>query len=247
MIKPGRLPVDCNTDAMSGTFSDINTLLAPASVQLENENAWCSFPDGQGFVASRSHWPGVTGEMASWWMWWHSGESERYSLWHPWAHTSVSSTFSEFFNDPNYTNQQKLVGSVHHVVEIIGELSQDIQIHWKRPNYFGLDESKFDENGIVASACGEIYVAGPLLKAVDMIHLWYKTEGGLELRSRYFMANHVQARLPLLNKLPIDKIGNWLGIKKFIVGPKLSLLQFHHDQQVSSYIYRGRSVTNAAI
>lgn len=233
MIKPGRTPIDCTSGAMSGNFSDINTLLAPASVQLKNEDAWCSYPDGQGFVSSRSHWPGVTAEMASWWMWWHSGQSERYSLWHPWAHISVSSTYSEHFDDPKYSDTQKLVGSIHHVREIIGELNQNIEIHWKRPNYFGLDESKFDENGIVASACGEIYIAGPLLKAVDMVHLWYKTEGGLELRSRYFMGNHLRTPVPLIDKLPIEKIASWFHLKKFMVGPKLSLLQFHHDQQVS--------------
>lgn len=171
-----------------------------------------------------------------WWLWWHSAAGVRYSLWHPWAHIDVSSTYADKFNDTGLNATQKLIGSIHHIEEIIGESEQSIDIHWKRPGYFGLDESRFDEVGIVASGCGEIYIPqNSPLKAVDMIHLWYKTEGGLELRSRYFLANKVRVDIPILGKLlPIDTIANLLGIKNYIVGPDLSLLQFHHDQQVSS-------------
>lgn len=132
-----------STDPLSSnliSFSDINALLAPANVQLAHENAWCAYKDGQGFVASRSHWPGVTKDMITWWFWWHSKESARYSLWHPWAHKSISSTYADKFDDPSLNNTEKLLGSVHHITEIIGSDEQTIDIHWKRPSFFGIDE-----------------------------------------------------------------------------------------------------------
>jgi len=70
-----------------------------------------------------------------------------------------------------------------------------------------------------------------------MIHLWYETDEGLELRSRYYLANNVQLKIPILGQLfPIDKLGSLLGIKKAIVGRSLSFLQFHHDQQEMTHL-----------
>lgn len=222
-IEPGRKEMDCNTQALKGDFSDINTLLAPASTTLASENGWCHYEDGRGYVASRTHFPSVTPDMISWWFWWHSKESVRYSLWHPWAHEEISSTYADKFDDPSLNNTQKLIGSIHHVKEIIGHSEQSIDIHWQRPSYFKLDESKFEENGIAAAACGEIYLQGTPVKAVDMIHLWYKTDNGLELRSRYFLANNIQLRVPILGQLfPLDQIASLLGLKKAIVGRDLA-------------------------
>lgn len=138
------------------SFSDINTLLAPPSVELPNENAWCSYPDGQGYVASRTHFPNVTADMINWWFWWHSAESVRYSLWHPWAHVSISSDYTSKFGDASLNDTQKRIGSTHHITEIIGEVTETIDIHWKNASYFGLNVDEFPANKIVADACGEV-------------------------------------------------------------------------------------------
>lgn len=237
IIEPGRKEMDCKTQALKGDFSDINTLNAPASITLPNEDGWCHYDDGTGYVASRTHFPGVTADMISWWFWWHSVSGERYSLWHPWAHEDAASTFADKFDDRSLNNSQKLVGSIHHIKEIIGHSEQSIDIHWQRPSYFKLDESKFAQNGIVASACGEILIQGTPLKAVDMIHLWYQTDSGLELRSRYFLANNLQLRIPVLGKLlPVDQVVNALGVKNFIVGRDLAHEQFYHDSQEMTHL-----------
>lgn len=209
--------------------------MAPASVQLLNENAWCAYDDGQGYVASRTHWPNVTAEQIQWWFWWHSADSNRYKLWHPFAHISVSSNFASNFTNPNLNSTEKLLGSIHHVEEIIGESMQSIDIHWKRPSNWGIDETQFEHNGVVASACGEVYL-GPI-KAVDMIHLWYQTISGLELRSRYFLANQVHITIPIVNvTMDVDPIANALKIKSVIVGPEMSQAQFIHDQQEMTHL-----------
>ncbi|KAN0065670.1 hypothetical protein ACQY0O_000800 [Thecaphora frezii] len=232
MIAPGRKPIDCQTQAMKPDLSDINTLLVPAETTLPIENGWCAYPSGAGYVASRTHFPGGTGDMASWWMWWHSAESERYTLWHPWAHISVSSSYKDKFNDTSLDNTQKLVGSVHQVTENIGDAKESIEIHWFPPEHFKLDTAKLQAAKVVATACGEIYV-GPM-KAIDMIHLWFeKADGsGLELRSRYFLGS----KLNLGGAIPVDPIASPLGAQNLFVGRHLAHNQFHHDQQEFTHL-----------
>ncbi|PWN35516.1 uncharacterized protein FA14DRAFT_154929 [Meira miltonrushii] len=105
-------------------------------------------------------------------------------------------------------------------------------------DFFGLDETKFDEVGIVASACGEIYIPqNSPVKAVDMIHLFYKTDNGLELRSRYYLGNNIQVEIPVLGSLlPVNTIANLLGLNNLAVGAELSYSQFHHDQQEMTHL-----------
>ncbi|KAK0546136.1 hypothetical protein OC845_004750 [Tilletia horrida] len=237
MIDPGRLEIDCPTQAMKPDLSDINTLNVPATTTLPVENGWCVYKDGSAYVASRTHFPGGTGEMAQWWMWWHSAESARYTLWHPWAHVSVSSTFADKFNDTTLNSTAKLYGSLHSITEIIQEVSEKIDIKWYDPSHFGLDTSKFEANGIVANACGEIYFGnGSPIKAINMVHLWYKTSTGLDLRSRYYIANDIKLDIPFLGFIPLNTLANTFGIKKLLVGRKMAELQFHHDQQEFTHL-----------
>ncbi|KAK0532854.1 hypothetical protein OC835_003203 [Tilletia horrida] len=227
MINPGRNEIDCPTQAMKPDLSDINALNVPATTTLPVENGWCAYSDGSAYVASRTHFPGATGEQAQWWLWWHSAESARYSLWHPYAHVSVASSFANKFNDTSLNATQKLYGSVHHITEIIQEVQESIDIHWYPPSHFGLDESKFAANGIVAAGCGEIYIGNNTpIKAINMIHLWYQTADGLDLRSRYYIANNVQLDIPIIGKLiPINTLANLFGIKKIVAGRNIAMLQ----------------------
>ncbi|KAL9936670.1 hypothetical protein V8E36_004738 [Tilletia maclaganii] len=238
MIQPGRMEIDCPTQALKPDLSDVNTLLVPASKTLPVENGWCAYSDGSAYVASLTRFPGGTGDMAQWWMWWHSAEPARYALWHPWAHVKVASNFVNKFNDTSLNNTAKLYGSVHQITEIIQEVQESIDIHWYPPSHFGLDESKFAANGIVANACGEIYFGnGSPLKAINMIHLWYKTSDGLVLRSRYFIANNLKLDIPVLGSLiPINLLANAFGIKKIVAGRNIAELQFHHDQQEFTHL-----------
>ncbi|PWN50673.1 hypothetical protein IE53DRAFT_362177 [Violaceomyces palustris] len=236
MIEPGRTSIDCPTQALKPDLSDINKLLIPANQTLDIENGWCAYDDGSGYVASRTHFPGSTGAMASWWLWWHSAETARYTLWHPWAHVSVSSSYAAKFSDPTLNNTQKLFGSVHKVSEIIGDAPEDIEIHWFPASHFGIDEAKFAEVGGVATGCGELYSGG--VKIGDMVHLFFQKAdaSGIELRSRYFLGNKFSVNVPLLGDLDIDLLANTFGIKKLTIGRHLASNQFHHDQQEFTHL-----------
>ncbi|PWN39537.1 hypothetical protein IE81DRAFT_21949 [Ceraceosorus guamensis] len=236
-IDAGKQSLNCNTQALKQDLSDIRRLQTPITNELPGESGWCSYPDGGGYVASKTYWPGVTGEMITWWFWWHSAASVRYSLWHPWGHVSIDSTYKDRLDNPNLLNQQKYIGAVHHINEIIGDQLLPIDIHFKNVSDIGLDPTQLAPNGIVASASGEIYAQGTPLKIANMYHFWHEVPGGLILRSRYFLGNNVQVQIPILGQfLPINQIAALLGIKNIIAGRPLSLQQFFHDSQEMTHL-----------
>jgi hypothetical protein len=45
--------------------------------------------------------------MFRWWFWWHSFESERYSLWYPWNHVSIWRSDRNTETQPGLTDEQR--------------------------------------------------------------------------------------------------------------------------------------------
>lgn len=88
--------------------------------------------------------------MFRWWFWWHSFEPERYSLWHPWCHADIWRTDPETETAPNLTDEQRYVGSTHHINEYIGQDPLDIEITFIDPARWGFDADGFAVAGIGA-------------------------------------------------------------------------------------------------
>jgi 2,4-diacetylphloroglucinol hydrolase len=230
-------------------LSQIRRLLEPGDHAVEN--GWYASPDGTGYVASKTQFPGATGDMIDWWFWWHSVEGERYALWYPFNHCDVRSTYSwwttsdftpEAVRDPqtgsgvpilereDVPHRHKWLGSTHTVSEFIGPAHVEVRIEFKEPGYFGLGTwEELKEAGYEAAVCGLLWDRKLPLKIGDMIHLWRKTEDGLELRSRYYLAHELYADILGL-KLHVDWLGGPLGIKRASAGDKVAYEQLLHDQ-----------------
>lgn len=230
-------------------LSQIRKLLEPGDHAVEN--GWYVYPDGAGYVTSKTQFPGCTGEMIDWWFWWHSVEGERYALWYPYNHCDVNSTYS-WWTTSNFTpvakrdsstgkrlpileredlpHRQKWLGSIHTVSEFIGPQHMKLRIEFKEPSYFGLGSwEDLKKAGYEAAVCGLLWDKDLPLKVGDMIHLWRKTEDGLELRSRYYLAHQVYVDIFGL-KVFVDWIGGFLGIKRAAAGEKVAYEQLLHDQ-----------------
>lgn len=204
-------------------LSQIRKLFEPGDQPVEN--GWYVFPDGTGYVTSKTQFPGCTADMIEWWFWWHSVEGERYALWYPYNHCDVKSTYarlgrSQFttqaMKDPKSGRQipilerddlphrQRWLGSTHTVTEFIGPLLMSLRIEFKEPSYFGLgtyDDLK--EAGYETAVCGILWDRILPMKVGDMIHLWRKTDNGLELKSRYYLGHQVYFDILGL-KIPVD-------------------------------------------
>ncbi|KAH8748662.1 PhlG protein [Diaporthe sp. PMI_573] len=210
-------------------LSQIRRLLDPGDHAVEN--GWYVYPDGTGYVASKTHFPGCTGEMIDWWFWWHSVEGERYALWYPYNHCDVRSAYSvPILEREDVSHRHKWLGSTHTVSEFIGPVHMELRIEFKEPGYFGLGTwEELKEAGYEAAVCGLLWDKTLPLKVGDMIHLWRKTDNGLELRSRYYLAHEVYVDILGL-KVYVDWLGGLLGIKRAAAGEKVAYEQLLHDQ-----------------
>lgn len=238
-----------NPDTNVLPLFQIRRLLEPGDHAVEN--GWHVNPDGTCYVTSKTQFPACTADMIDWWFWWHSVEAERYALWYPYNHCGIKSTYSKLTKtkytplakrDPktgrevpilerdDIPHRQKWLGSVHTVSEFIGPRRMTLRIEFKEPSYFGFGEwEEWKAAGYEVAVCGILWDRFLPLKVGDMIHLWRKTETGLELRSRYYLAHQVYFDI-FGFKLSVDKIGELLRLKQLEAGPKIAYEHFLHDQ-----------------
>ena len=193
------------------------------------ENGYCELADGSGYVASHVPFPGCTGEMYRWWFWWHSVESARYTLWYPHNHVACEPVDREPLTRAGLSHEERYVGTIHHVDELIGPDRLQIAIRFVDPAELGLDTSRFADAGIVGHACARVRLLNMPFEAVSMVHLARKTEDGFEQRSRYWLAHDVKTRVLGIN-LSVDGIASALGIKRRMAGARVAYEQLLHDQ-----------------
>ncbi|KAF4774077.1 PhlG protein [Colletotrichum scovillei] len=183
-----------------------------------HENGWRSLPDGTAYVTSRTRFPGSTGDMVRWWFWWHSVEPERYALWFPYDHLAARSTYADRLHRTDLSHTQKWLGSTHRVTEFIGATKMTVNIHFVDPAQYGLPWEELKAAGYEAAVCAELrdgLVSN--LKIGDFLHLWRKTEDGLELRIMGM-------------KVGIDYLAGALGFKHRMAGDNIAYEHFIHDQ-----------------
>ncbi|KAK8069233.1 phloretin hydrolase [Apiospora phragmitis] len=207
-------------------LEDVSRLLEPGYLEDgEAENGWCALSDGTAYVASKTHFPAATGEMIDWWFWWHSVEPERYALWYPYNHVEARSSFAGNgqLHRADLGHREKWLGSTHRVTEFIGPYHKRIRIQFVEPHdprhHFGagLTPEGLRDAGYVAAVCAVLWDAYIPLKLGEFVHLWRAVEGGLELRSRYWLGHQVYLQLPGM-KMPLDRLGGLLGIKRMLAG-----------------------------
>ena len=119
-------PID-SADAL--TFAEVQRLLDPDALAVEN--AWCTRPDGVGYVAVRTEMPAVTAQMIDWWFDWHPRDPIRYRIWHPIAHRDNS------LQAPARPGAKAYWGATHHPVEDLGAGTVHARIEFLRPTEMG--------------------------------------------------------------------------------------------------------------
>ncbi|KAF6810118.1 PhlG protein [Colletotrichum sojae] len=195
-----------------------------------HENGWRAMADGTAYVASRTRFPGSTGDMVRWWFWWHSVEPERYALWFPHDHLAARSTYADRLHRSDLSHTQKWLGSTHRVTEFVGSAKMTVHIHFVDPAVYGLPWDELRRAGYEAAVCAELRDGLlPNLKIGDFLHLWRRTEDGLELRSRYWLGGGVHYKV-LGMKVGIDYLAGKLGFKHRMAGENIAYEHFIHDQ-----------------
>jgi 2,4-diacetylphloroglucinol hydrolase len=170
--------------------------------------------------------------MVRWWFWWHSVEPERYALWFPPAHFAVRPSFAPpLLARPDLPDTRKWLGATHRVVEFVGARPMALRTTFVSPARYGLPWARLRDAGYEAAVCAELHHAHLPMRIGDFLHLWRRSPDGkgLELRSRYWLGSGVRLELFGL-KVPLDYLGDKLGIKKRMAGENVAYEHFMHDK-----------------
>jgi hypothetical protein len=222
-LEQGPIPHD---DALS--FEDINRLLEPG--YLNDEIGYCVMPDGSGFASMLTVMPGVTGAMLDWWFVWHPQEALRYKIWYPGAHISNSVNDSKRLNDKSLSLRERNFYITHYPVEDIGKGVEKLSITFVPPEEFGFDTSRFYTSNIATVICGVVGYPGLNVQHTYIVHCARKVNGGIELRSRFWLGYHIKFNL-LSQYSIINKIANSFLTKKIIITQKIAKNMAYHCAQ----------------
>lgn len=214
-------------DALAPTPLALNTLLDAGYHAVET--GYCELNDGSAYVASLVPFPGCTGEMFRWWFWWHAVEPARYTLWYPHNHVSAVPVDPTVLTRAGLTDEQRYIGTTHHVDEFIGPERLRIAIQFVDPSEYGFDTTRFAQAGIVGHACANVRLRGVGLTVCKMVHLARRTSAGFELRSRYWIAHDLHLKVAGVS-VPIDPWLSRSGLKRRAAGARAAYEQLLHDQ-----------------
>lgn len=159
---------------------------------LDAEIGYCVMEDGTGYMANLTPMPGVTVEMFDWWFAWHGLGELRYTLWDPEDHFSAISTHQIQGRCQSLSMKERYYNTTHIIREDIGGGPADIFANFRDPAEMGFDAEK-----IGTKACGTIVTANagllkmPEASAQVMCHFVREIEGGIELRSRFWLGYHL--------------------------------------------------------
>jgi phloretin hydrolase len=165
-----------------------NRLFEPGYLNVEI--GYCVLPDGTGYVANLTQMPGVTPEMFDWWFAWHGLDNLRYTIWDNEDHYKAETMQRGKAFDPLLSMKEKYWDTTHHVFEDIGMGPSGLFINFKNPYDMGFDVSKIGTEACGTIVCANGYGEGqPPFASPDavMCHFIREVEGGVELRTRFWM------------------------------------------------------------
>ena len=167
-------------------WEDRQRLLEPG--YLAAENGWRRMPDGSAYVAVKTFFPGATVEMIDWWFVWAQQEEDiRYKIWYPGSHYAMSEAPTP--GAPKYDNPKPYWGMSRYPVEDVGVGVAQLRLDFVAPYEFGFEELP-DDATMLAVRVG---TANGAIKTTDMVHYVRPVEGGVEMRSRFWIAQDLEA------------------------------------------------------
>jgi hypothetical protein len=183
-------------DTLTPSIEDINRLLEPDFVS--EESGYALLPGPMAYVQSRKFFPGCTAQMFKWWFIWHPAESERYTLWFPYAHVSNPCVHHQRLRDESLSFEERLYGNTFCASEYVGDRLMHLHIDFQQPASLGLNTDLYREAKIDGSVSALMSLADhPEVPVSLMVHLFKEVPDGMYLTSRYWVGAHPSmARFP---------------------------------------------------
>lgn len=209
-----------------------NDLFKPG--YLDCEIGYCVAENGTGYLANLTFMPGVTKEMFEWWFAWHSLEDLRYRIWDPEDHFYARTQNRDKVLDSSVPMREKTWGTKHHVLEDIGGGPDELILNFEYPDKLGYDIEKVGSEFCASMMCanGHGPVPGQGVAAV-MTHMIREVEGGIELRSRFWIGYQI------INGQPVKLVPDGVRVPDFV--PKglfaHNLKEFTHLAHILPLVY----------
>ncbi len=154
----------------------------------QTENGYGVLEHGGYQVSVRTDMPGVTPAMWSWWFGWHGCDTRRYKLWHPRAHLSAAWRDGD---DAGRQGAQRFIGRWSLISEYIGSTMFNGAIQFVEPVEMGCPPDDDD----AVSICARLGSSDAPVDVGWFIHHIRSTQGGAEMRSRFWMGGpHIAVR-----------------------------------------------------
>lgn len=172
----------------STSFEDKNSILTDNTLWYE-----CGYSKIEDYflVSMYTPMPDVTKEMIAWWFWWHPQASERYKAWFPSEHTKASyaKKDKQYFSSPTPPPFQN---NTQYPVERVGTLLAPLSIDFVDPVEFGFDKQLVDSSTEII-VCGHVGAFRGLIPNTEMAHIFFKSDNGLLLVSRFWLGKNVKS------------------------------------------------------
>ena len=134
------------------------------------------------FVKCTTDMMNVTPEMIRWWFTWHLPSSERYKLWHPRDH--ISARLKE--EGIKLQSKDQYIGVDSFVEEYIGNKLQRLQISFKEPAVFGLENQ---QNSV--AICAYVTDVNSGVRIAKLLHYVLRREKGSVMKSFFWMGSEL--------------------------------------------------------
>lgn len=178
-------------------FENKNAVLNDAA--LKKEAGFGRFSDGSYLVSMYCPMPGLTAKMVEWWFWWHPQAKERYQVWFPGAHFGIGypKRCADYFEQKK---QPPFQDNTQFPTEKIGGVRMPLRIDFLTPEEFGFSKAEMEANNVPLIVCGHVGAFNGLVWHTEMAHIFFQTENGLFLVSRFWLGRTMN---PLLRKIMI--------------------------------------------
>ena len=134
------------------------------------------------FLKCTTNMVNVSPEMIAWWFTWHLSSSERYKLWHPRDH--ISARLKE--EGIKLQSKDQYIGVDSFVEEYIGNKLQRLQISFKEPAVFGLENQ---QNSV--AICAYVTDVNSGVRIAKLLHYVLRREKGSVMKSFFWMGSEL--------------------------------------------------------
>lgn len=166
-------------------FADANQIIHDEN--LQNEIGFAELNNKEYLVAMSTELPNTDSKMIDWWFWWQAQESERYQLWFPGEHKSISYKKSQraYFSN----KYQAFLENTQYPVERVGKITVELSIRFVDPVRFGIKDKEkvLKHNGTII--CGYVGILKGIIQHTKMLHYFKPNKKGLILISRFWLGN----------------------------------------------------------